>query len=217
VVEFMRDPLDLCVQPAFAVTPYITVHDGCDVGHRFVDWNCRLVMYERVHDRCDQLGALALPGAFQNEGHVEETARLVQVLTTIGVCFCCIASALVGNVDSSCGGSAGESEPCAHPQRPWRGHPRSGTRAQRQRAAQEPGSCGPTRNAPTQSNILLRTGVRRRRSGAGYGWTVGSGPSRVATATSARAAGPWQLGDGTLELHVACLPCPVGRFCPGRA
>jgi hypothetical protein len=35
----MRDPLDLCFQPAFALTPYITMDDGCDVRHRFVDCN----------------------------------------------------------------------------------------------------------------------------------------------------------------------------------
>jgi hypothetical protein len=114
VVKFMRDPLDLCFQPAFALTPYTTADDGCDVGHRFVDWNCRLMMYERVDDRCDQLGAMVLSGTSHNEGHVEETARLIQVTTTIGIGFCCIASALVGNVDSSCGGSAGECETCAH-------------------------------------------------------------------------------------------------------
>jgi hypothetical protein len=58
VVEFMRDPLDLCFQPAFALTPYVTTDDGCDVRHRVVDGNCRLVMH--VDDRGDQLGALVL-------------------------------------------------------------------------------------------------------------------------------------------------------------
>jgi hypothetical protein len=114
VVEFMRDPLDLCFQPAFAFTPHVATDDGCDVRHRLVDCNCRLVMYERVDDRCDQLGALVLSRTSQDEGHVEETARLVQVPTPIRIGFCCIAIALVGNVDSSCGGSASECETCAH-------------------------------------------------------------------------------------------------------
>jgi hypothetical protein len=73
----MRDPLDLCFQPAFTLTPYVATDDGCDVRHRFVACNCRLVMYERVDDRCDQLGALVLSGTSQNEGHVEETTRFV--------------------------------------------------------------------------------------------------------------------------------------------
>jgi hypothetical protein len=114
LVEFMRDPLDLCFQPAFALTPDVTTDDGCDMRHRLVDGNCRLVMHERVDDRGDQLGALVLSGTSQDEGHVEETARLVEVSMPIGVCFCCIASALVGNVDSSGGGSAGECEPCGY-------------------------------------------------------------------------------------------------------
>jgi hypothetical protein len=114
VVEFMRDPLDLCFQPALAFTPHVATDDGGDVRRRFVDSNCGLVMYERVDNRCDQLGALVLSGTSQDEGHVEETARLVQVPTPIRIGFCCIASALVGNVDSSCGGSTGECETCAH-------------------------------------------------------------------------------------------------------
>jgi hypothetical protein len=57
VIEFMRDPLDLCFQPAFALTPDLTTDDGCDVGHRFADGNCRLVIHERADDRGDQLGA----------------------------------------------------------------------------------------------------------------------------------------------------------------
>jgi hypothetical protein len=114
VVEFVRDPLDLCFEPAFALTSYVTTDDGSDVRHRFVDCNCRLVMHERVDDRGDQLGALVLSGTSEDEGHVEEAARLVEVSMPIGVCFCCIASALVGNVDSSCGGSAGECEPCGY-------------------------------------------------------------------------------------------------------
>jgi hypothetical protein len=84
------------------------------VRHRFVDGNCRLVMHERVDDCGDQLGALVLTGTSQDEGHVEETARLVEVSLPIGVSFCCIASALVGNVDRSGGGSAGECEACGY-------------------------------------------------------------------------------------------------------
>jgi hypothetical protein len=114
MVEFPRDPLDLCFQPAFALTPYVTTDDGCDVRHRFVACNCRLVMHECVDDRGDQLGALVLSGPSQDEGHVEKTARLVEVSMPIGVCFCYIASALVGNVDSSGGGSASECEPCGY-------------------------------------------------------------------------------------------------------
>lgn len=114
MVEFMRDPLDLCFQPAFAFTPDVATDDGGDVRRRFVDGNCGLVMYERVDDRCDQLGALVLSGTSYNEGHVEEPARLVQVPTPIRIGFCCIAIALVGNVDSSCGGRASECETCAH-------------------------------------------------------------------------------------------------------
>jgi hypothetical protein len=114
VVEFMRDPLDLCFQPAFTLSPYVATDDRCDMRHRFVSGNCRLVMYQRVDDRCHQLGALVLSGTSQDEGHVEETTRLVQIPTPIGVGFCCIASALVGNVDGSGGGSAGECEPCTH-------------------------------------------------------------------------------------------------------
>jgi hypothetical protein len=62
VVEFLGDPLDLCFQPAFALTPYVTTDDGCDVRHRFVAGNYRLVMHERVDDRGDQLGALVPSG-----------------------------------------------------------------------------------------------------------------------------------------------------------
>jgi hypothetical protein len=113
-VEFKRDLLDLYFQPAFALIPYVTTDDGCDMPHRFVGGNCRLVMYERVDDRCDQLGALVLSGTSHDEGHVEETARLIQIPTTIRVCFCCIAFALVSNVDSPCGGSAGKGEPSAY-------------------------------------------------------------------------------------------------------
>jgi hypothetical protein len=51
-------PLDLCFQPAFALTLHVTTDDGYDVGHRFVDGNCRLVVHECVDDRGDQLGAL---------------------------------------------------------------------------------------------------------------------------------------------------------------
>jgi hypothetical protein len=114
VVEFMRDRLDLCCQPAFAFTPHVATDDSGDVRHRLVDGNCGLVMYERVDDRCDQLSALVLSGTSYNKGHVEEPACLVQVPTPIRIGFCCIATALVGNVDSSCGGSAGECETCAH-------------------------------------------------------------------------------------------------------
>jgi hypothetical protein len=71
-------------------------------------------MYERVDDRSDQLGALVLSGTSHDKGHVEETARFIQVPTTIRVCFCCIAPALVRNVDSPCGGSAGKGKPTAH-------------------------------------------------------------------------------------------------------
>lgn len=53
-------PLDLCFQPAFALTLHVTTDDGYDVGHRFVDGNCRLVVHECVDDRGDQLGALVL-------------------------------------------------------------------------------------------------------------------------------------------------------------
>jgi|SRR5215216_5179173 len=60
VVEFMRDPLDLCFEPALAFTLYVTTDDGCGVRRRFVDCTCQLVMYERVDDRGDQLGALVL-------------------------------------------------------------------------------------------------------------------------------------------------------------
>jgi hypothetical protein len=60
VIEFMRDPLDLCFQPAFALTPDLTTDDGCDVGHRFADGNCRLVIHERADDRGDQLDASVL-------------------------------------------------------------------------------------------------------------------------------------------------------------
>jgi hypothetical protein len=56
----MHDPLDLCFQPAFALTPDITTDDGCDVRHRFADCNCRLVIHERADDRGDQLGAMVL-------------------------------------------------------------------------------------------------------------------------------------------------------------
>jgi hypothetical protein len=93
---------------------YVTTDDGCDVRHRFVACNGRLVMHERVDDRGDQLGALVLSGTSQDEGHVQESARLVEVWMPIGVYFCCIASALVGYVDSSGGGSAGECEPCGY-------------------------------------------------------------------------------------------------------
>jgi hypothetical protein len=114
VVEFLRDPLDLCFQPAFALTPSVTTDDGRDMRHRFLAGNGRLVMCERVNDRGDQLGTLVLSGTSQDEGHVEETTRLVQVPTPIRIGFCYIASALVGNVDSSCGGSPGECEPCGY-------------------------------------------------------------------------------------------------------
>jgi len=87
--------------------PHVATEYGGDVRHRFVDGNCRLVMHEGVDDRGDQLGPLVLSGTSQDEGHVEETARLVEVSVPIGLCFCGISSALVGNVDSSCGGSAG--------------------------------------------------------------------------------------------------------------
>ena len=60
VVEFMRDPLDLCFQPAFAFTPHVATDDGGGVRHRVVDCNCGLVVHERVDDRGDQLGALVL-------------------------------------------------------------------------------------------------------------------------------------------------------------
>ena len=35
----MRDPLDLCFQPALTLTPYVTPDDGCHVRHRFVAGN----------------------------------------------------------------------------------------------------------------------------------------------------------------------------------
>ena len=81
LVELMRDPLDLYFQPAFALTPYRTTDDGCDVRHRFVDCNCRLVMHERVDDCGDQLGAL-----------VPSTPSRPDPLQVIphGSCRCCV-------------------------------------------------------------------------------------------------------------------------------
>jgi hypothetical protein len=46
------------LQPASAPTLYVTTDDGYDVGHCFVDGNCRLVVHEGVDDRGDELGAL---------------------------------------------------------------------------------------------------------------------------------------------------------------
>jgi len=93
----------ICASSQRSLSPDVATDDGGDVRRRFVDGNCGLVMYERVDDRCDQLGALVLSGTSYNEGHVEEPARLVRVPTPIRIGFCCIAIALVGNVDSSCG------------------------------------------------------------------------------------------------------------------
>jgi hypothetical protein len=59
--------------------PHVATDDGGGVRHRVVDCNCGLVVHERVDDRGDQLGALVLSGTPQDEGHVEEAARLVEV------------------------------------------------------------------------------------------------------------------------------------------
>ena len=62
----------------------------------FLGVNRQTVMGERVHDRRNEFGGTGVG----LQGHVGNTARLVQVTAAVRICLCRFRAALLGKVDS---------------------------------------------------------------------------------------------------------------------